>query len=398
MSNPEKYDLIIVGGGIVGFSLANCLAASDLTIAVIEAREPELNWPADSLGIRVSAIGRAAQHVFSKHHVWQKITELGVSPYQNMHVWDSQGDGELSFNCQDIGEPNLGHIIENRVMVKALYERLQQFNNIKVICPSSCGKIITQENTVELTLDDGRILQANLLVGADGARSFVREHLNFELRERSYQQCAVVATVKTEQPHEKTAWQRFLPTGPLAFLPLIDPHASSIVWSTTPEQADYLLHQEIPDLNHQLESAFANRLGACEIISKPAAFPLTRRHVKNYVKPRVALIGDAAHTIHPLAGQGVNLGILDAESLAEMIISAQQKQRDIGDMSVLRRYERSRKSHTVAMLAAMDGIKVLFSNDYSLPARLRNQGLNLVNRSAKAKDFFIKRALGYFRT
>lgn len=395
MSNTtSKYDVIIVGGGMVGTALACALGDSRLSVALIEANQPDYNWPTDSFDLRVSAITRASQLFLEKLHVWQTINNERVSAYHDMYVWDANGDGSIHFDCAEIGEANLGHIIENRVINKALALRAQQFENITVLCPSRSDKLQLDATSAKLALDDGTQLETELLIGADGGRSWVRQQAGISVSTRDYQQTAVVANITTELPHQHTAWQRFLTTGPLAFLPLEGHNISSIVWSTSAEEAARLCALDETDFNTELEAAFESKLGKIFSTGPRASFPIKGQHADHYVKPHLALIGDAAHTIHPLAGQGVNLGFADAQSLAEIIHNALASQKPIGSFKTLRKYERSRRGDNLLMLEAMGAFKQLFSNNTPGLRELRNTGLNFSNRITPIKHFFMAKALG----
>lgn len=390
----QHYDLIIAGAGMVGATLANALADSGLQIAIIETREPKTTWPEESVDLRVSAITLASQKIFEHLEVWPLMQHIRVSPFRNMHVWDAKGDGEIHFDSADVGAPQLGHIIENRVIQSALITRLRDYSNIKLYCPAHITRLQQQHGHIDTYLDDGTQLSAKLLVGADGGRSSVRQLAGIKTRSWSYQQQAVVSVVTTEQSHEQTAWQRFLPTGPLAFLPLADGR-SSIVWSTTPEQAAHLLACDDSDFCHQLGTAFDFRLGHITATEQRASFPLQRQHARSYIQSRLALIGDAAHTIHPLAGQGVNLGLLDAAALAEVI--SDNIDGDFGSLRSLRRYERWRKGDNLLTMSIMDGFKRLFGNS-SVPLHwLRNSGLSLTDHLPPLKQLFIHQAMGHKR-
>jgi 2-octaprenylphenol hydroxylase len=264
---------------------------------------------------------------------------------------------------------------------------------VSLICPASVRSFALSPSQAHITLDDGRELACALLVAADGRDSMVREFAGVNTLGWAYDQSALVANVAHQAPHQQTAWQRFLPSGPLAFLPLADGR-SSIVWSTSPAAAKQLLALDEGVFCQALGEAFEQRLGAIETVGPRGVFPLRLQHAERYVLPRLALIGDAAHAIHPLAGQGVNLGFLDAAELAQVLVAARQRGRDIGALPVLRRYERARKGDNLAMLGAMDLFKRLFSND-SMPLRLlRNTGLGLADRIFPAKRSLLRRALG----
>ena len=378
---------------MVGASLACALGDSTLKIAVIEGEEAPLSWPPQGYDMRVSAITRASQRFLEQVGAWPAMCAERVAPYREMHVWDATGSGSIHFDAADVGEPDLGHIIENRVITKALVQRARSLGNVQWICPAVPRRLFLRSDCAQLQLDDGSELRAQLLVGADGGRSWVRQQAGIRVDTQHYQQSALVTTVKTERHHQHTAWQRFLPTGPLAFLPLTDGY-SSIVWSTSPEEAERLLESNKDVFKAELEQAFDSRLGAITELGPRGVFPLKGRHAAHYVNAHLALIGDAAHTIHPLAGQGVNLGFADACALAEVILEAHAAKKAIGAFKTLRRYERNRRADNQLMLDSMDAFKRLFSNDNTGLSLLRNLGLDLVDRAGPVKQFFATRAMG----
>ncbi len=390
----QHHDLIIIGGNHVGATLACALGEAGMRVAVVEARAPVMQWAADTVDLRVFAVTRASQQIFTRLGAWERMVARGVSPFRHMEVWDAGGSGSIHFDCADLGEPTLGHIVESRVIQAALVARLQQHATVDWLCPSEWTALQSDDpDRVHLTLADGRTLAAPLLVGADGAESLVRQQAGIELSVQDYQQRALVAVVETEQHHQETAWQRFLPTGPLAFLPLRDGR-SSIVWSTSPEKAEALLGLDEAAFNTALAEALGHRLGAITSSGERVAFPLVRRHAKRYFQGRVALVGDAAHTIHPLAGQGVNLGLLDAATLAEVLLAARKADRDLGAERVLRQYERWRKGDNLATMTAMDGFKQLFGSSLAPVRGVRNLGLTLVDRSGPVKQIIMRQAMG----
>ena len=389
------YDIIIVGAGMVGATLACGLAeeAEQLKIAIIDANKPNLNWDDHSYDMRVSAITRSSQKLFKDVDVWDKILEQRVSPYQDMFVWDAGTSGEVHFDSADMGEADLGHIIENRVIVKALHQRMAELSQVELLCPEKLENITFNNDIVNLTLENKTELSANLVVAADGTRSWVRQQADIAVKGWDFDQSALVTTVKTEKYHKDTAWQRFLNTGPLAFLPLTEGY-SSIVWSTSPSEAKRLTEISEDEFAVELEHAFESKLGKIESVADRAIFPLRLFETLNYVKPRLALVGDAAHTIHPLAGQGVNLGLADVASLVDVVVDAINDKKDIGDLKVLRRYERWRRAENRSMLLAMDGLKRLFGSELSIVKDLRSMGLNLTNKITPLKNLIMKQAMG----
>jgi 2-octaprenylphenol hydroxylase len=387
------FDIAIVGGGMVGAALACACAERGLAIVVIDGDPPQRTWPAGQVDLRVSALSRASQRILERLGVWARMRELGVSVYREMVVWDAVGGAEIHFDSADLGEPDLGHIVENRVTRLALWERLEAANGVKLLAPASLARLEITADRAVLALSDGQQLSAALVVGADGRRSLVRESLGIEMDSADYEQRAIVANVEVAHWHRETAWQRFLPTGPLAFLPLADGRCS-IVWSAADERAKQLLALDDAGFIAELESAFDRRLGAVLAVGPRAAFPLSRQHAREYVRPHAVLIGDAAHGIHPLAGQGVNLGFLDVAALIEAIDLARARGRSLGGLHTLRRYERARRGDNAAMVNAMDLFKRAFSNRNPALVGMRNLGLVAAERLPGVKTLFMRRALG----
>jgi len=388
----KDFDIVVIGGGMVGLCFANAIAHLPIKLAIVENNRPSLKWPKQGFDTRVSALTQRSQQIFESLDVWDAMLAMRVSPYSDMHVWDATGNGAIHFDASEIGEINLGHIVENRVTHKALFQRAQAHDNIEFIHAQTESLMIT-EQSVSVILDNETSLKTTLLVGADGAQSFVRNSMGVDLVTHDYQQTAIVATVKTEKHHAHTAWQRFLPTGPLAFLPLPEGY-SSIVWSTSTDEAEKILGMDDQDFCLALRNAFEAKLGQITEASSRAGFPLRSQHAKSYIKPNIALIGDAAHTIHPLAGQGVNLGIADAACLAEVITEAHEKRRPIGSFSVIRRYERWRRGDNIMMQTLMSGFKYLFSNQLPIISPLRNLGLTITDKFPPLKHQIIRNAMG----
>lgn len=378
--------MVIVGGGMVGATLACALGDSPLRVLVLEPQPFSSDW--QGFDLRVSAITRASQRVFEALGAWEGMQARRVQPYRSMEVWE--GGGQIRFDSAEIGEPDLGHIIENRVILAALLERLAGFDNIELRTPARARSLQLGPERANLRLEDGTRLEARLVVGADGSASWVRRQAGIDTLGWKYDQHAVVATVRTARHHEETAFQRFLPEGSLAFLPLSE-GVSSIVWSVRPGAAEALLGLDEAAFLAELGQAFGDRLGAMQSCAGRAAFPLGLQHADRYVLPRLALVGNAAHTIHPLAGQGLNLGVMDAAALAE-VIAAQMA--DCGALRGLRRYERWRKGENLGMALAMDGFKQLFGARRPPLPWLRRTGLNLTNAAGPLKRTLIRRAMG----
>jgi len=378
---------------MVGAALACALAQRGFSTVLLEAREPELGWDPRGHDLRVSAITRASQQMLQNLGVWQTICDDRVTPYQHMHVWDRAGFGEIHFDAADLAEPDLGHIIENRVIVRALWQSLEGAG-VTVLAPTRLSALSTGDDGATLTLADATVLRVGLVVGADGARSQVRELAAIESRSEPYDQHAVVATVSAEQGNQATAWQRFMQDGPLALLPL-EHELFSIVWSTSPNEAERLCALPEDEFNALLTEASESRLGQLVVQGARAAFPLRLQHAAQYVLPGLALVGDAAHVIHPLAGQGVNLGFLDAGALLDSLVAGRERGREPGTLGSLRVYERGRKGHNTATQLAMDGFKHLFSNDSGVLSLVRNLGLGAAGRLGPLRRLFERVALGH---
>lgn len=394
-----QADLIIVGAGMVGSTLALALEGSGLDILVLDASPLEAADfdPQGGFEPRVSALSAASQRIFERLGAWPGMSARRVSPYTDMHVWDGSGTGQIHFSAATVHAEVLGHIVENRVVQDALLETMQRRGGQRLLGAARLERLERTPQGWQLTLDDGRQLNAPLLVAADGANSAVRRLAGCETREWDYLHQAIVTSVRCSEPHQRTAWQRFTDGGPLAFLPLErdgDQHWCSIVWSVTELEARRLMALDDVAFRAALGRAFEQRLGEVEEVDLRLCIPLRQRHAKRYVQPGLALIGDAAHTIHPLAGQGVNLGLLDAAVLAEVIEAAMARGERPEDIRVLSRFERRRMPHNLAMMAAMEGFERLFQAD-PLPLRwLRNTGLKAVQALPEAKALFVRQALG----
>lgn len=387
----REYDVLIAGGGMVGNTLACALGGSGLRVAVIEPQVPEPERAPGTFDQRVSALTIASQTVFEQLGVWQAM-QRRAAPVEAMRVWED--DAVLTYDSADIGEPCLAWIVENRAIVAALAARLQSADNITLLCPEQLVEVEMHDSHVAVALAGGRRLTARLLVGADGAQSKVRQALGIEWRRHDLGQAAMVAAVKTESPHAQTAYQKFLPTGPLAFLPLAEPHTVSIVWSADTARADELMKLDDTGFNVELQEAFGNALGRVQLAGARAALPLALGFAAQYSTHRAALVGDAAHTVHPLAGQGVNLGILDAVTLAEVLTDAAGAGRDIGTHALLRRYERARKGADVGMQLVTGGFRYLFGSSFAPLRGLRVAGLRFTENFPPLKRFFMRRAGG----
>lgn len=388
----RTHDALIVGGGLVGLSLAAALGRAGFSVALLEAREAQRDWPAGSVDLRVYAISRASQALLERLGAWPAIAPLACA-YTDMHVWDAGGRGDIHFDSAELGEPALGHIVESRVIEAALLDVIDTLPVVERLSPVAVRAFTGGPDGQSVELEDGRRLCAALLVGADGSQSRVREYAGIEVQAADYGQRALVAVVATERAHQATAWQRFLPGGPLAFLPLGDGR-SSIVWSLPETQAGHLQALEEAAFCAELGKAFDYRLGKVLSCGERVLFPLRRQYATRAVCPRIALLGDALHVIHPLAGQGVNLGLKDVRELDAVLCQARSRGRDIGALSVLRRYERARKGDNMATLFAMDGFNRLFGNAPPPLRWMRNAGLDLVDAARPLKHLIMRSAMG----
>ncbi|TLX61092.1 2-octaprenyl-3-methyl-6-methoxy-1,4-benzoquinol hydroxylase [Stutzerimonas nosocomialis] len=392
-------DLIIVGAGMVGSTLALALEGTGLDIVVVDGGPLEVS-PFDAQAPfepRVSALSAASQRILERVGAWSGIAARRASPYTDMQVWDGSGTGQVHFCAASVHAPVLGHIVENRVVQDALVERLRERGRVRLLADARLEQLRRSGDEWLLTLEDGQQIRTPLLVAADGANSAVRRLSGCETREWDYLHHAIVTSVRCRESHRLTAWQRFTDDGPLAFLPLTrdgDTHGCSIVWSVPEREAERLMALDDAAFCQALGRAFETRLGEVEHADPRLCIPLRQRHAKRYVQQGLALIGDAAHTIHPLAGQGVNLGLLDAAVLAEVLQAALRRGEQPGDLRVLSRFERRRMPHNLSMMAAMEGFERLFQAD-PLPLRwLRNSGLKLVETLPGAKAMFVRQALG----
>ncbi|WP_304169761.1 FAD-dependent 2-octaprenylphenol hydroxylase, partial [Lonsdalea britannica] len=318
-----------------------------------------------------------------------------ISPYNEMYVWDRDSFGSISFNGEETGFSHLGHIIENDVIQQSLWQHAERARDVTLIAPAALKQVAWGENEAFITLEDGSMLTARLVVGADGAHSWLRQHADIPLTFWDYGHHALVANIRTQRPHDSVARQVFHGDGMLAFLPLCDPHLCSIVWSLPPERAQTMLEAPAETFNSQLAAEFDMRLGLCELESERQSFPLTARYARSFAAHRLVLMGDAAHTIHPLAGQGVNLGFMDVAELIAELKRLQSQGKDIGQYLYLRRYERRRKHSAAVMLASMQGFRDLFAGSHPAKKLLRDVGLKLADTLPGIKPTLVRQAMGF---
>ena len=412
MSRRGDLDAIIVGAGAIGSALALALARDGFEVALVEAREPKTWRAEDDIDLRVVALAPDARDLLGDLDAWISIAASRIGPYRHMRVWDASAPGELAFDAADHGDAALGWIVENKLVQHALWQsctaaivpdrgsqkaaihgRTLHKSMLRVFCPHEIIELDNEAEVVTATLADGTRLRAKVLIAAEGADSSLRKKLGIGFAGRDYGQRAVVAHVATERSHEGTAWQRFQPGGPLAFLPLADGRCS-IVWSLPDGEAARILALDDAAFRAELGCAFDLRLGAITATTPRAAFPLRLRLAEKYVAGRCVLAGDAAHVVHPLAGQGMNLGFRDVTCLRRVLHAARERGSDIGAAHVLRRYERERRSESVLAARSFDAIERVFGSDAMPVAALRGAALSVVGGVAPLKQFFAAMATG----
>ena len=388
---PSQCDVIINGAGLIGSSCALALARTGMTVVVLD-KSPAFQSPPEQ-PTRVSSINHASQNILVHLDVWPDIPTEALNVFERIEVWDALSQGTISFDAATVGLTHLGHIVSNNSICTALHRALNACPNVAMFFGESPAEITPSESDVAVTLDTKQKLRARLLIGADGALSIVRQLASIAQKESSYGHTAIVATVTPEHPHGACARQRFLPSGPLAFLPLAN-NQCSIVWSVTLDRADHLLSLDDSAFASELAEAFDHRLGRINEVSKRVGFALVRRHASDYIGQRIALIGDAAHTVHPLAGLGANQGFADAAALAQVASVAYLQNRDFATRAVLRRYERWRRGENALVLQLMDGFHALFGSESPTMTGLRATGLNLTDQTPLLKNALMRYAIG----
>jgi 2-octaprenylphenol hydroxylase len=396
----QRYEIVVVGGGVTGLLAAALLARSDygdrLDITLVDAAaRPRFN-AVDDVDLRVSAIANGTAGLLDSVGAWEFVAATRASVYEHMRVWDEDeapdGPATLRFDADEFAVSQLGFIVENVLLQESLLRQLDE-SAVELRFDSPLQALRRVDNQYKIDLRTNQTLTADLLIAADGARSFVRSAAGIEVREWPYEQTAFVTHLQPEKPHGATARQRFLRDGPLGILPLADGRVS-VVWSTSPEQASAALEADDEATGRLLSEASDYVLGELAVAGPRGAFPLCARHAVNYVLPNLALIGDAAHAIHPLAGQGANLGLQDAAELARQVCDALAAGLHPGDRPVLRRYERARKGENATMLHFMTGLNRLFATDSRIIAGIRAAGMRMFNRSGPIRERAVKVALG----
>ncbi|HCU90051.1 MAG TPA: hypothetical protein DGR97_08905 [Gammaproteobacteria bacterium] len=391
MMGRQHYDIVVVGAGLVGLSVSMLLEKLGYRIALVDPKTQPAPL-SEKFDHRTYAISPASMRLFDRLGVYDAMDRSRITEFFDMQVWDANSNGTVQFSAHELGRDRLGWIVEHSNLMIALTEALFTLDNVDRIT-GSVNAIEQDESIVGLILDNGEQLRAPLVLGCDGANSRVRSLLNMSAKVRDYVQHSILCNVEIELPHAQTARQRFLTTGPLAFLPLPNPHECSIIWSTTREQASQVVKASDSDFHSILGAAFEHRLGAIQSSGKRLVVPLQALHTKQYISGRTALLGDAAHVVHPLAGQGLNLGLMDAAALAQVLGSRE-------DMTLrfllnkLRRYERMRRGENLAMLKLTEELNQLFCDDHSLTRCLRGTGMQFVDRMTPIKKWLMLRAMG----
>ncbi len=396
---PTSTDILIIGGGMTGLALACALAQrTSLSITILESQAEKISTindaPTAPYHHRISAISLASQRILARLQVWEGVQQTRVSPFTKIEVCDAVSHSEIQFDSRDIAMPLLGYIIENNLLQAALFEKVKHYPQIQFVANTIPLTLTEHSQYIDITTKNNIHYRTKLLIGAEGANSWVRMQAGIQLQQQDYQQTAIVATVKTALPHQQIARQVFVGDKVLAFLPLADAHTSSIVWSLPTEKAADYMTMEVTQFQQQLTQHCSPKLGDITHCDQRFSFPLKKQQVENYVRPRIALVGDAAHTVHPLAGQGVNIGLLDAASLVDVIVTAIVQQRDIASVATLRRYERWRKADNAALLSGIDIIKNIFANNHKTMTQLRALGLNTLDRATWIKNIFTRHAVG----
>lgn len=392
MFKTQSYDVAVIGGGMVGLATACGLAKSGLQVVVIDSREatPATGEPR----LRVSAINKASQALLENLGAWQNLPQNRLAPYSKMDVWEKDGMGAIQFDAANICEHSLGTIVENDAIQYALAQVASDDDNITLLENERIRTLAFGEREAWITLERGDSLSAALVVAADGANSWVRKQCQIPLTFWDYDHQAIVATIKTQLPHNGCARQAFSADGPLAFLPLYEADLCSIVWSLPPERAEELLAMDADSFNKALTAAFDGKLGLCELQSERQSFPLRMRFARHFAQHRLVLAGDAAHTIHPLAGQGVNLGYRDVDALLDVLGNARAHAEAWASHEVLKRYQTRRMADNFIMQSGMDLFYAGFSNDVGPVRILRNIGLMAAERAGGLKRQALKYALG----
>ncbi|HGM9947693.1 TPA: 3-demethoxyubiquinol 3-hydroxylase [Providencia rettgeri] len=389
----ESYDVVVVGAGMTGAAAALGFAQEGMRVALLEKAQPAAFDPQSAPDVRISAISRASVELLEQLGAWQHVKAMRSAPYRQLETWE-EPESNVVFDAQSLGLPELGFMVENRVLQLALWQECEKYSNLDLVCPARLINLYQPKSQEEwiLALDDGRALQSKLVIGADGANSQVRKMAGIGSRGWQYRQSCMLISIQTQQSQQDKTWQQFFPSGPRAFLPLYDNWAS-LVWYDSPAKIRRLQGMSMEQLTGAISEAFPERLGPVTAIAS-GAFPLTRHHACRYVMDGLALIGDAAHTINPLAGQGVNLGYRDVDALLKEVIYAREYIQPWHSLDVLKRYQRRRLPDNLIMQAGMDVFYMAFSEKLPGLKIVRNLGLMAAQRAGEAKKMALKYALG----
>ncbi|MDX7988805.1 2-octaprenyl-3-methyl-6-methoxy-1,4-benzoquinol hydroxylase [Xenorhabdus sp. 12] len=394
MNNPQqKFDIVVVGAGMIGAAIALGLAQEGWRVALLEHQSPAPYDAGSEPDVRISAISCASVDLLKQLGVWKNVQQMRSAPYRKLETWE-QNDSNVIFDAESLGLPELGYMLENRVLQLALWQEIPRYPNLTLFCPATLQSMQRQHQnkTWLVTLADGTEIDTRLIIGADGARSQVRQLAGIGSKGWQYRQSCMLITVKTDQPQQDTTWQQFFPSGPRAFLPLFDQWAS-LVWYDSPARIRQLQAMTMPQLEQEIFQAFPARLGKVTPIAA-GSFPLARHHANRYVQEGLVLLGDAAHTINPLAGQGVNLGYRDVDVLLKVLTDARELLEEWDSLAVLQRYQRRRMPDNLVMQAGMDLFHTAFSNDLPGLKTVRNLALMAAQRSGAMKNLALKYALG----
>lgn len=386
----NQFDCVVVGGGMVGAASALSLAELGLTVAIVEKNNPMPFAPEQDFDLRVSAISLASEQLLTQLGAWEQLQHWRMCPYKRLGVWEI-AQSYTEFNAENIACSHLGHIIENRLIQLALWQQIEQHSHITLMCPESLMKLEQTQSGATLTLSSS-VISAKLVIGADGANSQVRKLADIGTTGWDYAQSAMLINVSTQTQQQDITWQQFFPSGPLAMLPMPG-HSASLVWYHQKDEIQRLSGLSNRQLQQEIIQHFPTRLGRVEVNNK-AAFSLTRRHANQYIKGRVLLIGDAAHSINPMAGQGVNLGFKDVKALQHVIAAAIGRGESWYEPHVLARYQQKRRTDNLMMMTTMDALYCSFSHVSPLAKLARNVGLMAVNKFPRAKNKALAYACG----
>ncbi len=392
VAQGKSYDVVVSGAGMVGAATACLLTKQGMRVALVDS-QPLAQWHQTHFSPRVSAVNLASMRVFRWLETWDEIQHRRISPYSRMQVWENDSSAAISFNAMEMGQPQLGYIIENSAIVSALVDKLRQNYNVDIFEQTALQSRSEHIDCLELQLDNGQSIECRLLVGADGANSHTRQISGIDTSFSDYGQDAIVTTVTISGDHQKTAWQCFLATGPVAMLPLSDGRCS-IVWTCDREFCLQVMDLDDEEFCLRLSQYFEHQLGKVVGCDKRVSFPLRQHHASTYLSRRTVLVGDAAHITHPLAGLGANIGFMDAAALSQVLDAANSNNRDFASRSVLRRYERWRKGENALVLATMKGFKSVFGSDIAAVRSARAIGLSLADSIEPVKQQFARYAMG----